>query len=45
MEVGLVVGDAEVAVDEVVEEDLLDFWGDEGGDEEEAWVYVLVRVR
>jgi hypothetical protein len=36
VKVGLVVGLAEVAVDEVAEEDLLDFGGNDGGDEEEA---------
>jgi len=36
VEVGLVVGLAEIAMDEVSEEDLLDLGGDDGGDEEEA---------
>ncbi len=37
VEVGLVDGVAEVAVDEVVEELFLDGGGDEGGEDEEAW--------
>jgi hypothetical protein len=36
MEVGLVGWVAEVAVDEVAEEDLLDFGGNEGGNDEQA---------
>jgi hypothetical protein len=38
VEVGLVDWVAEVAVDEVFEEDPLDFGRDEGGDDEKAWI-------
>lgn len=37
MEVGLVLGVAEISVEEVSQEDLLDIGGDDGGDEQEAW--------
>jgi hypothetical protein len=37
VEVGLVDGVAEVAVDEVREEGFLDRGGDERGDDEQAW--------
>ena len=41
MEVGLVGWVAEVAVDEVAEEDLLDFGGNEGGNDEQAWALLV----
>lgn len=37
VEVSLVDGVAEVAVDEVAKEDFLDFWGNERREDEEAW--------
>lgn len=37
MEVGLVLGAAEISVEEVSQEDLLDVGRDDGGDEQEAY--------
>lgn len=37
MEVGLVLGAAEISVEEVSQEDLLDVGRDNGGDEQEAY--------
>lgn len=37
MEVGLVLGVAEISVEEISQEDLLDIGRDDRGDEQEAW--------